>query len=1000
MNLHKDGRRRSVPRWLLPFALLIALVGSVLTEAQTVTPSADQIQMFQNMTPEQQRAILEAMGRGSSATRSGVTRKDQPLTFPQLVQPRLDEAELQDEEDQIDPITGLRKQPRLKADDTILLSLQVRDFEGPDPDEIPGQTPQGWNANTPVNLELLTPAQRLQYQQMQQMQQQQMQQPQAPIPGAPNQPGVQNQFRKPIIRTDNERKRVEETRDRIERRNPYRLDQLGVLTIPELGPIPLAGLTVEQAQQRLNADLNLKDFRARIIRLPLKRTGTEALKPFGYDLFAGYASTFAPATDVPVPADYVIGPGDTINVQLIGNTKGTYALVVGRDGQINFPELGPIAVGGMHFDQMRNALDKRVRDQMIGTQLSVSMGELRSIRVFVLGDAEQPGSYTVSGLSTITNALYVSGGIKKIGSLRNIELKRNGQTVVKLDLYDLLLRGDTHADVRLMPGDAVFVPPVGPTASVAGEVRRPAIYELKGETSAAELVALGGGLTPQADGTLATLQRVDQQRQRVTVNVNLANGAGASTHLRAGDVLRVPGVRPSLEDSVTLSGYVYRPGQFQYHKGMRLSDVLPSVDELKPNGDQHYVLIRRELPPDRKVQVFSADLMKAVANPGSAADIELQPRDRIYAFDLESGRDQVVEPLLRDMRTQAKFDEPTQQVRVGGKVKVPGQYPLEPGMRVSDLLRAGGSLDEAAYGTKAELTRYSVAGGEARESELISIDLDKLRAGDRSADLQLQAFDYLVIKEIPKWAAEEEIEVRGEVKFPGIYPIHRGETLKSVIERAGGLTDLAFARGAVFTRKELKERERKQIETLSNRMQTDLAQLSLAVAQETGKDASSALSIGNSLMANLRNAEPVGRLVINLNRISTGKTGGQNDVVLKDGDRLLVPRISQEVTVIGEVQSTTSHLYDANLGRDDYIQMSGGTTRRADMKHIYVVHADGSVVARSSKAWFSQSSDEIKPGDTIVVPLDAEHMRPLPMWQSITTIIYNLAVAAAAVHSF
>jgi len=224
--------------------------------------------------------------------------------------------------------------------------------------------------------------------------------------------------------------------------------------------------------------------------------------------------------------------------------------------------------------------------------------------------------------------------------------------------------------------------------------------------------------------------------------------------------------------------------------------------------------------------------------------------------------------------------------------------------------------------------------------------------------------------------------------------------LKSVIERAGGLTDLAFARGAVFTRKELKERERKQIETLSNRMQSDLAQLSLSVAQETGKDASSALTVGNSLMANLRNAEPVGRLVINLNHVMTSKTGSSSDVLLKDGDRLIVPRVSQEVTVIGEVQSTTSHLYDANLSRDDYIQMSGGLTQRADKKRIYVVHADGSVVARSSKAWFSLSSDEIKPGDTVVVPLDASYMRPLPMWQSITTIIYNLAVAAAAIHGF
>src|SRR5690606_21784726 len=205
-------------------------------------------------------------------------------------------------------------------------------------------------------------------------------------------------------------------------------------------------------------------------------------------------TTFAPATDVPVPADYIVGPGDTIEVQLIGNTKGRYSLVVGRDGQINFPELGPIAVAGRRFTEVRDDLEARVREQMIGTQASISIGELRSIRVFVLGDAQTPGSYTVSGLSTITNALFVSGGVKRIGSLRNIQLKRNGRTVTTLDLYDLLLRGDTSADVRLLPGDVIFVPPIGRTVSLVGEVRRPAIYELKDETTVSELLELGGGL--------------------------------------------------------------------------------------------------------------------------------------------------------------------------------------------------------------------------------------------------------------------------------------------------------------------------------------------------------------------------------------------------------------------------------------------------------------------------------------------------------------------------
>jgi protein involved in polysaccharide export with SLBB domain len=321
-------------------------------------------------------------------------------------------------------------------------------------------------------------------------------------------------------------------------------------------------------------------------------------------------------------------------------------------------------------------------------------------------------------------------------------------------------------------------------------------------------------------------------------------------------------------------------------------------------------------------------------------------------------------------------------------------------MRVSDLLRAGGSLDEAAYGGHAELTRYEIGEDEARQAELIKIDLRGVLAGDPAADLPLRPFDYLVIKEVPLWASQEQVEIRGEVRFPGRYPIRRGETLRSVMERAGGLTDVAFVEGAVFTREELKERERKQLQTLATRLESDVAQFSLMTAAETGKDASSALTVGQSLLANIRNAVPVGRLVIDLNTSMKARPGSELDVVLKDGDRLLVPRITQEVTVVGEVQSATSHLYRADMSRDDYIAMSGGLTPRADDDRIYVVRADGSVVTRSGNAWFSGGGVGIQTGDTIVAPLDTERMRPLPFWTAVTTIIYNLAIAAAAVNSF
>lgn len=957
----------------IPLAMLCLLQATGL---RAQTPSAGQIEMFRNLSPEQQDAILESMNKGTPPSNLDV-RTDRPLDFPNTMRPRTGERDAGTEDEY-----GAPKEPRLKGDDTLLLSLEIRQYKRRAP-EIEERERREQERLVPSQPAI--PGRQVQPQ---------------PSPAAPRTESSQEEIPGLVERSDDEIRRLEDFRARVLRRNPYRLDKSGVLNLPELGPIQLAGLTAKQATDRLAAEVRLENFVVLVTHLPLRAVDSEALKPFGYDLFAGTTSTFAPATDVPVPSEYVVGPGDTIEVQLIGNTKGRYSLVVGRDGRLNFPELGPIPVSGRRFEVVRDELERRVRQEMIGTQASVAIGELRSIRVFVLGDAETPGSYTVSGLSTVTNALFVSGGVKKIGSLRNLQVKRDGKTIATLDLYDLLLRGDTRADVRLLPGDVIFIPPIGATVSMSGELRRPAIYELKNEVTAGQLIELGGGMLPQADPALATLERVGDAHGRVTINVDLRSDNGLKQALQSGDILRIPAIRPVLEDSVQLNGHVHRPAAHQYRPGMRLTDLIPSIDELKPNADQRYVLVRREIPPDRRLRVFSADLEQAINQPQSAANFELAPRDVIHIFDLESGRDRVVEPLMRELRLQSRIDEPTQEVSVAGKIKIPGKYPLEPGMRVADLLRAGGSLDEAAYGGTAELTRYEIVNGESRQAELIEFDLSRALQGDPAANVVLRPFDYLVIKEVPLWGAQEEVEIDGEVKFPGRYPIHRGETLRSVMARAGGVTDLAFVEGAVFTREDLMAREKKQLQTLATRMESDLAQFSLMTAQETGKDASQALTVGQSLLANLRNARPVGRLVIDLNRSASARAGSEHDIVLKDGDRLLVPRVTQEVTVIGEVQSTTSHLYRVALARNDYIAMSGGFTARADHDRIFVVRADGSVVTGARGAWFSSGNVDIRPGDTIVVPLETERMRPLPFWTAVTTIIYNLAIAAAAVNSF
>ncbi|HEV7606558.1 MAG TPA: SLBB domain-containing protein [Steroidobacteraceae bacterium] len=797
-----------------------------------------------------------------------------------------------------------------------------------------------------------------------------------------------------------EREVLQQRIDLIRSRNPYQLDAPGQLLLPGFLPIMLAGLDEEQATHRLMSVDAFVKLDIKLTKLPIRKAGAAGLKPFGYDLFKSSASTFAPFTDVPVPSDYIVGPGDQLTVQLFGSQNKNLRLTVGRDGRVSFPELGPISVGGRSFAGVASEIEGRVLRQMIGVRASVAMGDTRSIRVFVMGEANRPGTYTVSGLATITSALYASGGVKPIGSLRNVQLKRAGAVVRSFDLYDLLLQGDTSDDAKLLSGDVIFIPPVAATVAVDGEVQRPAIYEIKGNTSVGDIVRLAGGLTAEADSSRAALVRVNDSRRRVVVNVPLDASAESIELLRNGDSLRILRLRPTLDQGVTLEGHVFRPGPVAWQDGMRVSEVLGSVDELKPNADLNYVLIRRELPPDRHVSMLSADLGAALRNPASPKNVELMPRDRIIVFDVESGREQVIGPLLDEMRRQSRINQPSEIVRIDGRVKARGDYPLEPQMRVSDLLRAGGGLQDAAYGVKAELTRYRI-GNDARQTQLIDIDLAAILKGDDSADLLLQPFDFLSVKEVPEWSEQEQVTLVGEVRFPGNYPIQRGETLRSVLNRAGGLTKLAFPEGSVFTRRELKSREQEQIDRLADRLQSDLAATALQAAAASQGQAGQALTVGQSLLTQLKATKAVGRLVIDLSRVIDAPFGSAEDVVLREGDQLIIPKQKQEVTVIGEVQNTTSHFYRANLSRDDYIGLSGGVTRKADRGRIYVVRADGSVVSSEVGGWFRRSGQvAMKPGDTIVVPLDTERMPALPLWQAVTGILYNLAIAAAAVNSF
>src|SRR5271163_2906364 len=507
-------------------ALLFMLSMGLAASAQTPTP--EQLQALKDLTPDQQNAILQGVKGNATGKKT-----DPRLKTPETVQSSTDLIDNARKTRDGRLLRQSDEDPELRADDTVMVEMtSLEDIckinrNGAQTNN--GSLNNRANGNNDANgvnglngVNALTGAGAV---------------------GANGTTGNNNANANTLYsgfdfircrrltdietpKTDQEKSTAEKFQKRILSNNPYKLNRFGVLEVPGLPAIPVAGLTASEATNRLRADPDLTDYYIRLTLLRLQPLDQEALKPFGYDLFEGVPSTFAPVSDIQVPIDYIVGPGDTLDIQLYGNEPSNYELTVERDGRINFPKLGPIMVSGMTFDAARQTVEQRVAQQLIGSRVSVTMGNLRSIRVFVLGEADKPGSYTVSGLSTMTNALFVSGGVKKIGSLRNIELKRNGRLITTLDLYDLLLHGDTSGDRQLLPGDVIFIPPIGNTVSVYGAVRRPAIYELKGEKTVEQGIELAGGLLPDADAKLGQLERILPSRLREMQNIDLSAAAG------------------------------------------------------------------------------------------------------------------------------------------------------------------------------------------------------------------------------------------------------------------------------------------------------------------------------------------------------------------------------------------------------------------------------------------------------------------------------------------
>ena len=719
-----------------------------------------------------------------------------------------------------------------------------------------------------------------------------------------------------------------------------------------------------------------------------------SLKPFGYDLFANAPTTFAPAASIPVSSDYLLGPGDTLDILFYGKTNTAFSLEINREGFVDFPQLGPVGLAGLTYGEAKDMLQARIAAQIIGTQVSISMGSLRSMQVFVLGEAFKPGAYTVSSLSTITHALVSSGGVSDIGSLRNIQLKRQGKLVATLDLYDLLLAGDTSNDVRVQAADVIYIPTVGDLASIEGQVLRPAIYELKGTESIQDLVELAGGMGPKAFAQSARLQRINFDGFMTTLDVDLTQSEDMSASLRGGDHLTVDAITNYKKDVVSLQGAVRHEGDFAWRDGMRVSDIVATRDKLNPDADLGAVMLVREIPNSADIEMLIFSFERVLADFSSEDNQRLMSRDKIIVLSAYGDRATQISPYITQLKRQATLGTSAKIVASGGTVRFPGEYPLVEGMSIDDLIRLSGGLVESAYSQSAEIARIDLSNPNRAVSSIVVSSLTG------SSTMALQPSDYVEFRTIPDFRETQTISLEGEFVFPGTYAFDKGENLSSVIQRAGGFTDEAFVDGSIFLRESLKIREQQELDRLAKVLNDDLNADRLRDANSNIAVDDAQLTLQRNAIEALASAEAQGRLVIPLMKIVNFSV---DDVALKTNDRLLVPKFNQEVTVIGEVQRPTSYLYDASFSQADYLMQSGGIKPSADKRGIYVVKAGGQVIM-PTRGWFRFRSSQanIGPGDTIVVPLDTDdtRIRGIPLLAEVSTIIYQLALGAAAVNSF
>jgi protein involved in polysaccharide export with SLBB domain len=649
---------------------------------------------------------------------------------------------------------------------------------------------------------------------------------------------------------------------------------------------------------------------------------SDSLMPFGYSLFEA-SSELSSTPDVADLADYILGPGDNIIIYLWGKVEKEFNLTVDRQGKVFIPKIGEIVVWGMTLSDFESKVNQQLSAIYSDFKSSVSLGKIRSIRIYLTGEVVKPGAYTVSSLTTLFNALYLAGGPNLRGSMRNIKLIRNNKTETSVDLYQFLLKGDSKSDVRLSSGDAIFIPVSGPRVSIRGEIKRPAIYEILGGEKISQLMELAGGTTAAAYLDHILLDRISPKDERVIIELNLNRNNGEridDIELADGDNIKICSLYDMKRNLIAVAGMVKHPGEYERTDSTTLKDLIFKGELLPENVYMERANLFRRFP-DNRVQVLPINLQDVLDGRYNMA---LQDMDSLHIY--------AIDEVKRKM-----------YVYIDGEVNRPGQYPLYDNMTLGDLVFLAGDLKKNAYQMGVEMARTDSAG----QVHLEYVDLSE----SRMKNYILQEDDRVFIRQMPDWFLHKKVSIEGEVKFPGAFALYsRNETIYDLIKRAGGFTDRAFPKGVIFQRQTVGE-------SLIRRNVPEIIANSQPLEQDsTGQ-------IRKMEVVNFK-LERMNRIIIDMDKIiaSDGKEG---NITLQNGDYIFVPEIPSGISVMGAVGANGTIKFDDNQNVKYYIRRAGNFTNQADKNGTKLIKADGQAYSGGGTL-----GKKVEIGDAIVVPTE------------------------------